>query len=304
MNPILVWLEWPEACFCATADDIDYLERLSGSEAVWVRTREDFLARLPQAVRVVTWHFEKEWYSLAPNLRLLATPAAGRELIAWRDAPDDVKVHFGEFHGKIIAESVIAFCLAWARGFFRPVPQTGIWPRQWLGDKCYTVSGTKAVIAGFGRIGKAIGEKFAALGVEVCGFGRKNLADMPKAMADADWFVMALPSDTGTDNFLDERRIALLPPKCAVINIGRGNSIDELALRRALSDGRLAAAYLDVFKNEPTVLVRDPDASNRTGGFWNEAATLPNLIAMPHCCAFSPDYMKNCFKELVDEGLV
>lgn len=304
MTSILVWLEWPEACFCATADDIACLEKLSRRDVVWVRTREDFLARLPHATHVITWHFEKEWFALAPDLRLLATPAAGRELIAWRDAPTGVKVHFGEFHGRIIAESVAAFCLAWARGFFRPAPPTGIWPRQWLGDKCHTVSGTKAVIAGYGRIGKAIGAKLSALGVEIRGFGRKNIADMPKEMADADWFVMALPSDTGTDDFLDADRLALLPPKCAVVNIGRGNSIDEDALLRALREGRLAAAYLDVFKNEPTVLVRDPDASKRAGGLWCEAERLPNLVAMPHSSAFSPDYIKDCFKELSDEGLV
>ena len=289
---ILVFLEWPEPCFCATADDIEYLKGLTGGKVVWVRRREDFIKHLPNATHVITWHFEKEWYSLAPHLRLVATPAAGRELIAWRDAPDGVAVHFGKFHGAIIAESVAAFCLAWSRGFFRKPPATGIWPRQWLGDKCFTIAGTKAVIAGFGTIGKAISEKLTSLGVSVQGFSRKNIADMPKAMADADWFILALPSDTGTDNFLDANRIALLPPKCAVVNIGRGNAIDEDALANALSTGRIAAAYLDVFKGEPTVL----SDSSRSDGLWN--AGIPNLFAMPHSSAFSPDYIRRCFSEL------
>lgn len=293
---VLIWLEWPEACFCATACDIEYLKGAIRSDVVeWVRTREDFLARLLFASHVVTWHFEKEWYALAPRLKLVATPAAGRELVAWKDAPEGVAVHFGEFHGEIIAESVVAFCLGWARGFFRAPPATGIWPRQWLGDKCYTLAGTRAVIAGYGRIGKAIGAKFASLGVDVCGFGRKNIADMPDAMRRADWFVMALPSDTGTDDFLDAERIALLPENCVVVNVGRGNAIDEAALRRALVEGRIAAAYLDVFKNEPTCL--SPNAAPAdSSGLWNSG--VPNLFPMPHSSAFSPDYIRRCFREI------
>lgn len=291
-HSVIVWLEWPEACFRATSADIAYLKTLSGADVVWVKSREDFLAALPSATHVITWRFDKEWYSLAPSLRLVATPAAGRELVAWQDAPDGVTVHFGKFHGEIIGESVAAFCLAWARGFFRMPPVTGIWPRKWLGDKCFTLSGTKAVIAGYGTIGKAIGRKLATLGVSVQGFSRANLALMPDAMADADWFIMALPSDTGTDNFLDAARLALLPSKCAVVNIGRGNAIDEDALRRALVEGRIAAAYLDVFKNEPTVL----SSSSCAKGLWDSGT--PNLIAMPHSSAFSPDYIRRCFDEL------
>lgn len=299
---VLVWLEWPEACFRANSADIEYLRSLAAAEVVWVRTREEFLARLPFATHVVTWHFESAWYGLAPQLRVVATPAAGRELVAWRDAPQGVEVHFGAFHGDIIAESVVAFCMAWARGFFRAPPQSGIWPREWLGGKCFTLAGTKAVIAGYGKIGKAIGAKLSALGVAVSGFGRRNIGGLPEAMATADWFIMALPSDTGTDDFLDAARIALLPPKCAVVNVGRGNAIDENALRTALETGRIAAAYLDVFKNEPTVLSVKPSDGANSCGLWD--SKLPNLIAMPHSSAFSPDYIRRCFKELHDEGLL
>ena len=293
----LVWLEWPEACFRATAADIEYLKGLLGSEVAWVHGRDEFLALLPGATNVVTWHFEAGWYALAPRLRLVATPAAGRELIAWRAAPPGVKVHFGEIHGGILATSVVAFCLAWARGFFRKPPPGGIWPREWLGTLCYTIEGTNAVIAGYGRIGKAIGAKLTALGVNVMGFGRANIGDLPAALKLADWLILALPSDTGTDDFLDEHRISLLKRGCVVVNIGRGNAIDEDALRAALADGRVAAAYLDVFKNEPTFASGPQDSSClRRSGLWD--AGLPNLIAMPHSSAFSPDYIRRCFDEI------
>ena len=83
-----------------------------------VKSERAFLKSLPSATHAVVWHFKKEWFARATKLKVLATPAAGRELVAWRDAPKDVKVHFGSFHGPIISETVLGFLLAWTRGFF------------------------------------------------------------------------------------------------------------------------------------------------------------------------------------------
>ena len=137
------------------------------------RSEGEFLKLLPKATHVITWHFNKDWYALAPNLKLVATPSAGRELVDYAAAPEGVTVHFGAYHGAIIAEAVIGFIFAWAHGFFRPELAAAdargkawvkTWPRALLGDKCSLVAGSKAVILGYGRIGKAIGAKLEALG--------------------------------------------------------------------------------------------------------------------------------------------
>lgn len=311
-NAYLLWLEWPEACFRVNADDLRFFKSLvpSGAKVVRVRSEAAFLKALPKATHVITWHFKRDWFASAPGLRLLATPAAGRELVA-ADAPEGVRVHFGGFHGALIAESVVGFMLAWARGFFavRRAP-TG-WPRAWLSDKCFTLAGTRAVVAGYGRIGRAIGAKLAALGVDVWGLTRHGVyhgADErptgrrlgKSLLASADWFVLALPSTTGTDDFLDARLIAKLPRRCVVVNIGRGNAVDEAALTKALAEGRLAGAYLDVCKTEPTA-VKMAVAGTAIDPL---KPGVPNLVLMPHSCAFAPQYLKMCFKELKDEGLV
>ena len=141
---VLVWLEWPERCFRMDAGALRFLGSVArpGAEVVRARGERAFLAALPRATHAITWHFRREWFALAPDLRVLATPGAGRELVAWRDAPSDVKVHFGAFHGKIISETVAGFVLAWAHGFFRPelgeasaAPWRESWPRAALGDK-------------------------------------------------------------------------------------------------------------------------------------------------------------------------
>ena len=62
---------------------------------------------------------------------------------------------------------------------------------------------------------------------------------------------MCLPGTPETENVIDEKRLALLPPHAIIINVGRGSAIDEDALADALENNRLAAAALDVFKEEP-----------------------------------------------------
>ena len=330
---VLVWLEWPEKCFCVDAEALRYLQSLlpKGAKIVRARSEAGFLKSLPQATHVLTWHFKAEWYALAKNARLVATPAAGRELVS-EEAPKGVKVHFGGFHGPLIAESVLGFLLAWAHGFFAVRQAPVGWPRTWLSDKCYTLAGTRAVIVGYGRIGRAIGARLAALGVEVFGLTRhgvfgpdgRRLSDnlsisqslgrtieqsnnrtfehsnIRTFLSSCDWLILALPSTTGTDDFLDAKLIAKLPRRCVVVNVGRGNAVDEAALVKALGAGRLAGAYLDVCKTEPTAVKR------RVKGLAIDPLDpqVPNLVLMPHSCAFAPQYLKMFFKELKDEGLV
>lgn len=304
----LVWLNWPERCFRADSGDIAYLKSLvpKGSRIVRATSERAFLRELPKATHAITWDFKKDWFARAPRLRLLATPAAGREFVP-TEGPEGVKIHFGGFHGKIMAESVAAFVLAWARGMFRPELREKTWPRNELSGVCYEVAGTRAVIAGYGRVGRAIGAKLEALGVSVAGItrhgvfaGGKKLAKprLDSLLKSADWFVMALPSTTGTDDFLSASMMAKLPRRCVVVNVGRGNAIDERALYRALKSHRLAGACLDVRRHEPSATVLE------TPGYVPELAGLPNCVVTPHTSAFSPRYLRRCFDELRDEGLL
>ncbi len=311
-NTYLVWLEWPEKCFRVDAEALRALAAWvpKGSEIRRVRTEAAFLRALPEATHAITWHFRREWFERAPRLTVLATPGAGRELVA-TEGPPGVRIHFGGYHGAIISETVVGFMFAWAHGFFRPelrtdAPWRTAWPRAALGDKCRRVAGSRAVIVGYGRIGRAIGAKLEALGVEVAGFSRRNLGDLPSAAKQADWFILALPSDTGTDGFLNAALLRRLPRRCVVINVGRGNAVDEAALLAALRAGRLAGAYLDVFSGEPGPLANVTGRKGAGTGpdiLGTPSADLPwNLIRTPHACAFADDYITLCFKELKDEG--
>ncbi|MCR5414686.1 MAG: hypothetical protein K6F50_08195 [Kiritimatiellae bacterium] len=311
MKRILVWLDWPEKCFRADAEALRFLSSIvPGADVVSVRSARSFLRELPRATHAIVWNFKKEWFDAAPSLKLLATPGAGRELVP-QEGPAGVQIHFGGYHGAIISETVAGFMLAWARGFFRPELRTesawrASWPRAKIGGVCNRVAGTRAVIAGYGRIGRAIGAKLEALGVSVSGFGRGNIELLASAAREADWFIMALPGDTGTDGFLDARLLKTLPRRAVVVNVGRGNAVDEPALLSALRSRRIAGAYLDVFRGEPgplsSVASLLPEGESILGLSPDD---LPeNLVMTPHSSAFSGDYLKLCFTELKDEGLI
>jgi len=312
-DAFLVYLNWPERSFRATADDIRFLRALlpSGTRVRAVRDEAAFLRALPSATHVITWHFRREWFAAAPKLKLLATPAAGRELVS-ADAPKGVTVHFGGFHGAIISESVLAFVLAWTHGFFqaRVLP---LWPRARLSEAVdRDLAGSRAVILGFGRIGHAIAGRLEAHGITVFGYSRH--LGIPQAALDrelrrADWLIAALPSDTGTDDLVNAKLLAKVPARCVFVNVGRGNCVDERALLEALKAGRLAGAYLDVYRHEPIAAMKatKTGASTRGGDGLAalSAAKCPwNLVRMPHASAFSPSYIKRTFQELKDEGFI
>jgi len=299
MNTYLVYLEWPEKCFRADAEALRLLRTHvpKGSRVVRVRDEAAFLRALPRVTHALVWYFKPEWFARAKNLRVLATPSAGHELLPTA-GPPGVRIHFGHFHGEIMAESAVAFIMAWARGFF--LKPRSVWPRAWMSDKVYDVAGSRAVVIGYGNVGRAIGGKLASLGVEVFGYSR-HLRISPKVLAaklgEADWLVMALPGDTGTDGFLNAKVIARLPRRCVVVNVGRGTTVDEAALFSALRAHRIAGAYLDVRVREPYRRFGLP------GGTTGVPPTprLDNLVLMPHASAFSPRYLRRFIEELDDD---
>ena len=145
--------------------------------------------------------------------------------------------------------------------------------------------GQTAVLIGWGSVGKEIGRLLQALGLQVvvvrhssasCGPGVQSVpaTALHEVLPSADWLVLACALTADTRGLIGARQLALLPAHCGVVNISRGDVVDESALIDALRAGRLAGAYLDVFAQEPL-----PEGSP----LWN----LPNVIVTPHSAGFS-----------------
>jgi lactate dehydrogenase-like 2-hydroxyacid dehydrogenase len=124
------------------------------------------------------------------------------------------------------------------------------------------LAGARLGIFGMGRIGQAVASRARAFGMQIHYASRRKLgpeleagarfhADSDELLRNSDFLSLHCPANAQTHHWLDARRIALLPPGAIVINTARGNVVDDAALIAALASGRLAAAGLDVFENEP-----------------------------------------------------
>jgi phosphoglycerate dehydrogenase-like enzyme len=141
--------------------------------------------------------------------------------------------------------------------------------------------GQTVLIVGLGSIGSEIARLARVLGLKVIGVRRSQQKPgdpvdelhppqkLPELLPRADWLVIASPLTAETRGLINADLLALLPQGARIINIGRGEIIDEAAMIEALRSGHLSGAYLDVFEKEPL-----PAESP----LWD----LPNVLVSPH----------------------
>ena len=126
------------------------------------------------------------------------------------------------------------------------------------------VTGKRLGILGMGRIGQALARRARGFDLAVHYHNRRRLppeqehgatfhADPADLLAVSDFLSINCPSTPETVKFLNAERIEMLPAGAIVVNTARGNIVDDEALIAALRSGRLAAAGLDVFDNEPNL---------------------------------------------------
>jgi len=160
-----------------------------------------------------------------------------------------------------VADVAVALILMTGRGFVRAdkFVRDGEWTRR-SPPLTTKLSGQTVGILGLGRIGKAIAARVAAMGMHVAYTGRKPqdvpfryVADLASLASEVDFLVVACPGGPATRHLVDARILAALGGKGTLVNIARGSIVDEAALVRALGDGTIKAAGLDVFENEPQV---------------------------------------------------
>jgi len=124
--------------------------------------------------------------------------------------------------------------------------------------------GQRLGIFGMGRIGRCIAERAQGFGVSILYHNRRRLdesleqratyhASLESLMRHSDIFVVAAPGAPGLEGVIDAPHLELLPPAAVVVNISRGELIDDEALLAALDSGHVFAAGLDVFTGEPNI---------------------------------------------------
>ncbi len=158
-----------------------------------------------------------------------------------------------------VAEYAVLGILSMAKGYADVVRAAD--RREWLWASPGTIelSGTRALIIGYGAIGSAIGDRLRGFGVEVTGVARTARPDKGILGADGwrdmigeyDWVIIATPATHETDALIGTAQLTAMKPEAVLVNIARGECVDQDALIAALKDKTIAGAFLDVTTPEP-----------------------------------------------------
>ncbi len=245
----------------------------------------------------------------APRLRWVQLHSAGVENVVRQPLfQSDVSFTTSSgVHAIPISEYVLATTLA----LFRRVPRMvemkpqGHWPpdgQRWSLFVPEETWGKTMAILGYGSIGRQVARLAKGVGMRVLamqrgtdrrdrGFVEPGIGDpegtlpdkyfspdqLPDLLEQADAVVVCLPLTPRTRGLLNEAAFRAMRPSAILVNIARGGICDEPALVRALSEGWVGGAALDVFQEEPL----PPESP-----LWK----LPNVILSPHVSGFSPEY--------------
>ncbi len=160
-----------------------------------------------------------------------------------------------------------------------------------------TMRGRTVGILGMGRIGRAIARRLEAFDVAIAYHSRQRVEGLAYAYYPAlpdlaravDTLIVVVPGGKATRDAVNKEILKALGPNGVLISIGRGSTVDEEAVAAALSDGTIAAAGLDVFKNEPQVPQSLLDA--------------PNCVLLPHVGSAS-EHTRKAMADLCVDNLV
>lgn len=217
------------------------------------------------------------WALDRPGLERVVVPYAGirpslRE--AMRERPHLV-LHNSHFNAAFVAQHAVALLLACAGrlGRFDRALRSGDW-RRGDGPTSLHLAGRRVLLLGYGAIGRAATPMLHGLGMRLTAVRRRpergagpvpqhGIEELPRLLPAADVLIASLPSTPATHGLIDADALAALPDGALVVNVGRGDVLDEDATWAALESGRLAGLGLDVWWRYPE------DAASR-------AATLPS----------------------------
>jgi len=225
----------------------------------------------------------------APSLKWLQLVSAGLDHAVYQPSKQrGIRISTAAgTNAEPVALNALTGLLMLARGF--PHWLRAQQQREWAPirdqDLSHDLGGQAAVIVGVGHIGTRIARGLQALGVRTIGLRRQaqpaeyfdevlGLEALDGLLPRCDWLVLACPLTEQTRRLVDARRLALLPQGAGLVNIARGEIVDEAALVEALTCGHLLGAYLDVFAKEPL----PPESP-----LW----TMPHVLMTPHSASAS-----------------
>lgn len=238
----------------------------------------------------------------APDLQWFASYYAGVDPLIKTQAlsANTILTNGSGAYGVTIAEHMIMVTLMMLRRY--PEYHEFVRTKQFRSDLVIgSLYDATIVICGTGDIGSNFAKRLRAFQpAKIIGVNRSGrcpadfdevvkIEDIESMLPQADVLALTLPGTVQTDNLISKKRIAMMHDGAYIVNVGRGNCIDQDAAIEALNAGKLAGAALDVFREEP-IPQNDPA--------WNT----PGLLVTPHCSgkmtmAFTRDTLVDTFCE-------
>lgn len=253
---------------------------------------DETLAALPGASGLVLVHGPQHearqvYAALRSNdntvkwLHFVSAGREGYEELGW--PPGVVVTYAGGGVSPTVAEHAMALVLALAR---RVPDMVGIvmarraWDRSLVAPRARSLEGATLVIVGYGHIGRELARRARPFGMRIVSVARTPrpdplvdealpLAELRAALAKADVVVLAIALTPDTTHLIGDAELAACKRGALLVNVARGPVVDQAALVRALHDGRLGGAGLDVSDPEP-LPADDP--------LWSA----PNVLISPH----------------------
>jgi lactate dehydrogenase-like 2-hydroxyacid dehydrogenase len=231
--------------------------------------RERLLAEVGPRIRgIVTSGFvgaDAALMDACPKLEIISSFGVGYDTIDAKHASSRgiVVTNTPDVLNDEVANTAVALLLAVARRIvaYDRYVRDGRWERE--GDPPLTtgIAGKRIGMLGFGRIGQVIAKKLGVFHCEVVYHARSEKPDQPyryypdlvEMARDCLALIVIVPGGSATRCLVDRKVMDALGPQGILINVARGTCVDEPALIATLKEGRLGAAGLDVFEDEPHV---------------------------------------------------
>jgi phosphoglycerate dehydrogenase-like enzyme len=269
-------------------------EAAPGAELMIIKNKQEWESRIhefSEKAEVIFGRLAPARYRELPNLRWAQQDFAGTDwLLKFPDIieKDFILTNASGVHAIPIAEHILGLMLALARDIPLSIRNQG--DHQWTRSvRVVELEGATLGVIGLGKIGEKTAEKAKGLNMRVLAMRRNPERSSPyvdrmygteglmELLSQSDWVLISAPMTPETKGMIGEKELRGMKKSAHVINIARGSIIQEKALIKALQEGWIAGAGLDVFETEPL----PPDSL-----LWD----LENVIITGHYAGSTPFY--------------
>jgi phosphoglycerate dehydrogenase-like enzyme len=289
MNTILIMLSQGQI----SDTQLEEIRAIAPEKKLLFTRDHDEIGANAEEIEIAVGWVPRDLISKFNNLRWFQQWGAGADWLLNHPelvAKDFILTNMSGLHAIPISEHIFSLMLALARGLHRAVKAQG--KGKWLRHESldlFELAGKTMVLVGVGAIGERTAAIAAAMGMRVLGVRRNPTLQAPgvermfgpaqlmDVLPHADFVVLTIPLTPETRGLIGEPELKAMKSSAKIINIGRGGTIQEAYLIKALQESWIAGAGLDVFETEPL-----PSESP----LWD----MDNVILTSHYSGLTPHY--------------